>query len=120
MARRRTDRDHGRAPDPVDLYLRPIRPIVSHRPLQLLEDRRLWHPERAFRPALSFGRKSRLVVAPTKSRIMSHRIAFDVPKRVAICVRRKSRKEVLFAKNKAGRGGARRSPRRNYWSSVNC
>lgn len=45
-------------------------------------------------------------------------IAFATPKKVAVCVRRHQRREVLMAK---GVGGSRvRRPRRNEWSGVSC
>lgn len=47
------------------------------------------------------------------------RIGFATPQNVLVCVRRKMRKEVLFALGKAG-GGARRPPRRNWTSYLAC
>lgn len=123
MARRRS-RSTPRPLRPDLAVVLPRRPL---RPLSLLEDRRRFHPERDLRPALSFFGKPRLVVrkarkAPARSRMtafsgLSHRIGFQVPKRVAICVRRKERREVLIAN---GAGGSRKPKRRNYWSSIQC
>lgn len=45
-------------------------------------------------------------------------VAFEHPKRVLVCVKRKERKEVLHAKRKVGRGN--RPPTRNRWSNVTC
>ena len=45
-------------------------------------------------------------------------IGFRVPSKVAICVRRKTRKEVIFAKGKGGKGTRR--PKRNKWCDVHC
>lgn len=44
---------------------------------------------------------------------------FDRPLHVSVCIRRKQRREVLFAKKRtrSGRGGRRR---RNKWSDVSC
>lgn len=48
-------------------------------------------------------------------------IGFDNPDRVIICVRRRQRKQVLFATSKAGPGRKRqRRPRRNNFSNVRC
>lgn len=47
------------------------------------------------------------------------RLAFEAPAETVVCVRRSRRKEVLFAKNKAGKRGQRR-PRRTAWSDVKC
>lgn len=118
MARRRSrsaSRLSQRAPDLVVLR----RPVL--RPLQLLEDRRLHHPARV-RPARAFFGKARIVVRKpsglaARFDALTHRVAFDIPKRVAICVRRRERREVLIAK---GVGGSRRSKRRNAWSNVSC
>lgn len=53
------------------------------------------------------------------SRQQGTRMVFDAPKEVAICVRRKARREVLFAKRRTRKGaGSRRY--RNEWSNINC
>lgn len=44
-------------------------------------------------------------------------VAFDVPRELAVCIRRKTRKQVLIAK---GGRGSRRPKRRNLNSSVVC
>lgn len=49
----------------------------------------------------------------------SHRIAFQAPKKTLVCVRRKERREVLFAKRKSG-GGSRRRPHRRWYSDIKC
>lgn len=77
---------------------------VPRAPLVEIEDRRRYHP---------VGRKSapqstsriRAKVRPTRSSLMSAQPvwAFAAPKRVAICVRRKQRKEVLHALRRTGR-----------------
>ena len=48
------------------------------------------------------------------------RVQFAVPKKVAICIRRKARREVLHALKltKKGKGGGAR--KRNLWSNVKC
>lgn len=112
-------------PDRLGLALSSLHRLP---PLQLLEDRRLFHPERAVRPALSFYRDAGRVIvskgvsSPQRLRNdISSRIGFSVPKHVAVCIRRKERKEVIHAIGKAGRGGRVSSRRRrNYWSGVDC
>lgn len=107
------------SPDPTPL-LEP-----QYDPLTLLEDRRLFHPEPDLtRPALSFdGRHQRLEV-PREVRELSnrvgpiHQVGFAGARRVAVCVRRQRRREVLHALKKMGRGGGRR--RRNQWSDIKC
>jgi hypothetical protein len=61
-----------------------------------------------------FGRKVRRRASQTKA---IH--AFRVPEEVAVCVRRKIRKEVLHAIRKAGKVGQRR-PKRNFTSQISC
>lgn len=57
-------------------------------------------------------------------RVLAEKIGFGNSTNVMICVRRKRRKEVIFAKMYAGRGGRARvkfrAPRRNYFSQVVC
>lgn len=48
-----------------------------------------------------------------------HRLYFRVPARVAVCVRRKQRKEVMFALKRTGRGAKSRK-HFNPYSEVRC
>nr|DAW08222.1 MAG TPA: hypothetical protein [Microviridae sp.] len=103
------------------------RPIRLTPNLQLVEDRRTWHPDGLYRPIRTItSKRPRLrPVAFTSSKLRNTlpvKLGFDIPKKVAICVRRKQRKEVLFAKHKTGAGSGRRSkaPKRNQWSDVKC
>lgn len=59
-----------------------------------------------------------LVEDPRKPLRANPAMTFNVPAEVAICSRRKERREVLLAKGKGG--GAHRKPRRNPWSDVKC
>lgn len=86
---------------------------------QEIEDRRVFDPEQAYRPALSFsGNQAPANRIPRVDRSWST-IGFNEPSRVVICARRHRRREVLFAKkrHRRGRGGSRR---RNYWSNIRC
>lgn len=86
-----------------------------------MDDRRLFHPQGSLRPAGALSRGARrLVVAPSVSTAPGDfsRIGFAVPKKVALCVRRHVRRQVLLAKGRGG--GAHRPPKRNYWSDVEC
>lgn len=99
-----------------------------------VEDRRTWHPEAAFRPPLLFSgnaarfdrlvdRRSSPLQVRRGLRVRSQTKAvraFDDPGYVALCVRRKKRREVIFAKRKAGKGSRRRHRRRNYFSEIRC
>lgn len=45
-------------------------------------------------------------------------VRVEDPRNLAVCVRRKDRREVLHALRRVGRGGGKR--RRNEWSDVHC
>ena len=93
------------------------------------EDRRRWHPLGATAPAAGRSRPRHRLKIPspvpftigqaTRHKVSNAITAFSVPSDVAICVRRKRRKEVMFATKKAGKVGQRR-PRRSEYSSVSC
>lgn len=90
-------------------------PEAPHDPIS---DRRRFHPERHFRPAYA--------LIPGAARLGIGRniakVSFITPKAVAICLRRKVRREVYFAlglKKKKGKGGGK-PRRRNHYSSVSC
>lgn len=99
--------------------------IVRLRPIDLsvFDDRRTYHPGLAhMRPALSVRRKAdadvvvKKALPPTK---LPHQLSFRVPNYVALCIRRKVRREVIHALDltRKGAGGAKR---RNNWSDVEC
>lgn len=125
MAKRRrrsaapVQRDHFRS-------IAPFRAAPSH--ILELEDRRRFEPVDTFPRAL-FHRSARLVVSPNvnvgrkrgnlSSGLPAH-IQFNVPREVALCVRRKQRRAVIFAKRKTGKGARARHRRRNFWSNIRC
>lgn len=125
MARRKPHRALVRVTLPdVAVFKLPNRVssvFKSASPLRMLEDRRTFDPRGVLRPPSSFIGKARVVARkathPTWPGIG---LKFDIPRPIAICIRRKERKEVLFAKRKAGRGGSRKPPRRSFWSGVSC
>lgn len=95
------------------------------------EDRRTYHPEPYTRPAFALPRKAaRLVVRKPKNESSVFNapytspppisVGFAVPDRVAVCVRRKRRKEVIFALNKTGAGAKSKRRRKNAYSNVGC
>lgn len=105
---------------------RLLSPLAPSDPLVEIEDRRSYHPERGSRPALYSSRprlveKSKLPprVARFRPSQTQARLAFSDPENVVVCVRRKDRREVLFAKRKTGRGG-RRPRRRSWMSQLSC
>lgn len=113
-----------------------VLPDLDPGPLTEVEDRRTYHPLGPNRPARTLGgTPARITVAdrPASKRQRAsgfHRklrsshtkavLAFAEPKRVLICIRRQRRKEVLHALGRAGRGGAKRHPRRSWHSEVSC
>lgn len=124
---------------PVAIVSRPrLRTVVvarraTFRPrvtlLQQLEDRRTFHPERAARPARGFfmPRHRLVAVAPTVtfgsvpdtfSPVVPVGVGFAAPRQVAVCVRRRVRREVMHAKGFAG--GRVRRPTRSFYSEVRC
>lgn len=88
------------------------------------EDRRQWHPLKPWAPAAATVKAAaRTVLRDTPRQAFfggqTKAIrAFAVPPSVAICVRRKRRKEVIHALGVAG--GKVRKPRRNAYSKISC
>lgn len=146
MAKKRSSRPHrdnhpvARDPLAEAVYLPVPVTLVRPQPPKLLtevQDNRRWHPE-PMKPALTkVGGHARIVAkdlqrlsaqnknvsgpnGPRKSqRSISSRLAFDVPERVLVCVRREQRRQVLFAK-RAVRSGAGQKRRRSRWSDISC
>lgn len=105
----------------------PVRPLVIRTPknLRLILDRRAYHPEPRFmRPPGAVERKAARLNTDNLGRSVRDqmmRVRFAMPDKVAICLRRKARREVLHALDltrRSGKGGAKR--RRNTYSSVRC
>lgn len=127
MARRRSSSSviAGRPVSTPDLSLTRVRSLSTV--LREVEDRRTFHPMGRLRPPLSvLERSAARVIAPrgrgavTSQSAPPSSLGFAVPVKVAICVRRKQRREVIFA---IGAGGSRRvskQRRRTEWSDVHC
>lgn len=118
----------GSRPDPLlDAILSlPVTAYVNPRAVLAVDDRRFFDPAGPLRPAYSFGRDARRIIAKSSpvgslrnDTNLSARVGFAVPKRVAVCVRRQQRKEVIHALGKQG-AGARARRRRSVWSNVDC
>lgn len=110
--------------DPLGLSLLR-RSLIRSPVLREVEDRRLFTPARVRTAAPIFSRSSTRLVSPqaaTRGGFPSARVGFAVPRDVAICVRRKQRKEVLHASKFGGKGagGVSRRRRRNEFSYVDC
>lgn len=93
--------------------------------LKQVQDLRTFDFEPGTRPAfsLSGGVASVGAVSPQKPKQapskVPYQLAFSAPAETLVCVRRRRRKEVLFAKRKTGRAGQKK-PRRSKWSSYQC
>lgn len=125
MARRRRhkQRDNNSITSGTLLHKLAV-PLPSLLPdLRLLEDRREFYPERR-RPARGlFSDSADVVVATPRRRSdmsVPFRLAFRRAPEVAICVRRKQRREVMFAYNRTGKGSRSFRRRRNEYSDVRC
>lgn len=130
MARRRSKRQRRASEAPIvrPLAVRLLRPLappsLPRHPRSEIEDRRTHHPLGFFRPARQWsghGVKPH-VVSPAKkfSPALPFNVRFADPRKTLVCVRRKERREVIFAKNKMKRGAAARRRRRNWFSEVSC
>lgn len=103
---------------------RLLRRFVPPRFVTAVEDRRTYHPLGVFRPAATLGDLRARTVVPRAARkasrfVVPSGLRFMVPERVAICARRKVRKEVMHALGRAGSGGMRK-PRRKWFSAISC
>lgn len=131
MARRRSSL---RYPSGRNLVIPPIASRrlpqrISVRSAQqlILDNARLYgHDNRAYSPIPRMIRPARHVTGriaattvPRNAPLRKVRYQFSLPSSVVVCVRRGVRKEVIFAKNKAGRNGQRKS-RRTSSSHISC
>jgi len=91
----------------------------KNRHLRLIEDRRQHHPSYEDRPARSFNQANHRLIAIGLGASVPVAIGFNRPNKVLTCVRRKIRREVMFALNKTGRRGQRR-PKFNWRSFIKC
>lgn len=119
---------------------RPSPPVALRPPVRVprfTEDRRQWDPTdrgpldtqglparshisnrvSAKRPAAAGNRKSPRLY---QARVFRDGHAFNAPRFVIICIRRKSRRQVIFAKKLHGKGGASRRHKYNQWSKFRC
>lgn len=102
--------------------------------LDEVEDGRVWHPDPDHGALTLGGNVARVIVhsRPIVARantLFSPRaypvgfqvpvgVRFESPLKVITCVRRKIRREIMFAKRRAG--GGNRKPRRTWRSDVSC
>lgn len=132
MARGKSHKNGTREPSD-SLTLRVALPGVkspaSRNLLSQVEDFRKFDFEPATRPARLFSgapakfsvsatpiKKSRAPGRQAKQRVQ---MAFTAPRETIVCIRRSTRKEVLFAKKKTGKRGQRKA-RWSAWSRYKC
>jgi len=103
---------------------RLARPRIN--PVRQVEDRRTYHPLGPLRPARGYLVQPKLVLRSPSFNVGKSTASkprkwyspvFNVPSQTAICVRRKERREVLFALKRTNGAGAKH---RNYWSKIGC
>lgn len=110
----------GRLPD-LELGLSPALPLVRSPSLEV-EDHRLFNPDPYASPRSTRSRATRIVAksgSGSRYARQSEQPYFASPRNVIICHRRKTRKEVLHAYGKTGKGSGK-PRRRNQFSNVRC
>jgi len=101
----------------------PARQSIYRPPaLPSLPDNRRFYPRRfrSLRPTFTVRGERASVRSTVNRRNLYVQKSFNVPAEVVTCVRRKIRKEVMFASGKAGRRLHYKSVRRNRDSSISC
>lgn len=123
--------------EPLAQLLTPLpSPWAPSTWLSDVEDGRQWHPDPDQGALTVGGRFARVVVhkRPLVARantIFSPSsypvglqvpvgVQFESPFKVITCLRRKVRREIMFAKRRAGYGKKVRKPRRTWRSNVSC
>lgn len=126
--RNRSQRDTFDIATPVldRRYVLPVRSglgdlvsLLERSELQDVEDRREYHPLAVARPTVERGRM-RAGLFSEFSTTGREYFAFRRPDRVPVCIRRQERREVIFAKRHAGKGGRGRRRRYSRDSFVKC
>lgn len=129
MARRSRSRGRQRDPSPIatrqraaptSVYTvtvpRRFTYYVPRVTTPLQTDLRRYYPDGRAKPANRVsGRPARITRSPSAR----GSFMFDMPAGVLVCVRRKRRKQVLFALQRTGKG-ARAPRRRNQFTDVRC
>lgn len=132
MARRRRRNDSDRVNEESFFSSNPrvVRPLTfsasSDQGHWSTEDRREYHPD-PYRPPATYTSEPAYVspspISKTKkgrlrsNAFIAHTLSFNHPKKVLLCVKRKTRREVLLA---LGRGNGRAKKHRNHYSKIRC
>jgi len=114
-----TNRYSSPSARPTAVRLSPI--PIQNIPLNPISDRRIFNPMRTVTLPNPNRAATRVVVDNYGKSIRAQTKAplrFAIPHKVDLCVRRKTRKQVIHAKGIAGT--RTRKPRRNFWSDIKC
>lgn len=114
----------------------PLHPVSVPTALNEVEDGRLWHPDPEQGALTIGGRFARVVVHKRPIVARSNTLwspaglpvglqapvglRFESPFKVVTCLRRKVRREIMFATGRGGKGVRKRRPRRSWRSNVSC
>lgn len=93
--------------------------IILSTPLLTFQDNRSWSPNRYPIPMTVRARPA-VIQAKANFKKYLPSVTFSAPKDAVVCVRRKIRKEVLFAKGSAGSSRRRNRPHYNFSSTLKC
>lgn len=104
--------------NPIPGLLRPPVPRPPITPPIVMSDERLYSPLRLRQP-LAAGRPARLKVPSTGS-FRRGRIQFQSASVVDTCIRRKTRREILFARKRTRKGAFSKKRVRNAFSNISC
>lgn len=98
---------------------RLLRNPIINIPLTVISDDRLFNPIKHIKPRLNV--LGRTAAIKTKAQIYKAPFAvFQAPRNTILCVRRKIRKEVLFAIGAGGSRKPRKKPHYNLNSQFKC
>lgn len=134
MARRRRDKTNTNTPkllqrdliniasNPSVLLQRALSPVLSPIAMtaSLPDDWRTWEPEPRLRRPRTFSHSIPVTKPSRKATPYGYTQHFAAPDSVVMCVRRKTRREVILAKRLAAKGSKSRYRRRTEWSDIKC
>lgn len=123
----------------IAMFARPVAPIrlprltrVPRVSLLQYEDRRTFHPDGRLRRVIALPQRAARIVTKDKRNVSQQSgrsyyrplstkavLAFAAPSRVAVCVRRHRRREVLFASRRTGKGAYARKHLTDL-SKISC
>lgn len=90
--------------------------VIKPKDLTSVEDRRRFSPARVSPPRMASSKRA--LIKPTLPKFP--KLAFALPKNAIICIRRKMRRQVLFAANKTSKGARKRHRRFTPDSHYKC